>query len=101
VPALFSVSVDGGMEQKVVDCVVGRALASVGDGLYYIGCAPGQAKVPLLRLDLQSGKTDQLGVLEQGAGIFMGLAVSPDAKTILFAQSVRESADLMMIENFR
>jgi hypothetical protein len=30
----------------------------------------------------------------------MGLAVSPDEKTILFGRSVAEGSDLMMIEDF-
>jgi hypothetical protein len=31
----------------------------------------------------------------------MGLAVSPDGKTILFARTLATGADLMLIEDFR
>ena len=34
-------------------------------------------------------------------GCCMGLAVSPDGKTVLFARTVAIGADLMLVENFK
>jgi Tol biopolymer transport system component len=98
---LFSHSIDNGSERRLAECVEGRALATSAGGLYYIGCASGRERVPLYRLDLASGRKDLIGMLDQGLGRFPGLAVSPDAKTILFGRAGGEGADLMMFEDFR
>jgi len=98
---LFSHVIDTGVEQQVAECVMSRALAAAADSLYYIGCAPGQARVPLYRLDLAGGRTTMIGTLDQELGFFMGLAVSPDGKTILFGRAGGNGSDLMMFEDFR
>jgi hypothetical protein len=94
---LFTLSV-GGTEQQIVDCVQLRALAVVSGGLYYMGC--GTDRVPLYRRDTAPGTTQTLGTVK-AAGCCMGLAVSPDGKTILFARTVTVGADLLLFENFR
>ena len=91
----------GGPERRIAGCIQNRALASSQTGIFYVGCAPDEGDVPLYRLDPGTGQVQVLGKLERGAAIFMGLAVSPDGKTILFGKGVAEGADLMMIENFR
>jgi hypothetical protein len=40
-------------------------------------------------------------MLEKGPGVVMGLAVSPDGRTILYGREMDAGSDLMVIENFR
>jgi hypothetical protein len=50
-----------------------------------------------------TGKDEVLGTLEQlelGWPV-MGLGVSPDGTSILYAKRVRDGGDLMLIENFK
>ena len=82
---LFSLTLRGGHEQQIEDCVMSRAIATRASSVYFIGCAPGQPSVPLYERDIVTGKRRVLGTLEQGTNyVFFGLAVSPDGKTILF-----------------
>jgi eukaryotic-like serine/threonine-protein kinase len=98
---LFSMPLPAGPARQTAECTQNRSLTDGPDGMYYLGCAPGQSQVPLYRLDATTGRSHLLGTIEKGRGPIMGMAVSPDAKTILFAKQVAEGADLMMIENFR
>ena len=96
---LFRLELPDGPARQVVDCVHSRSLADAPDGIYFVGCAPEGAEAPLYRLDPKSGRTRLLGRLP--ASVNWGIAVSPDAKTILFVKTVDRGADLMLIENFR
>jgi Tol biopolymer transport system component len=94
---LFALTL-GGAERQLVDCVATRALASHAGALYYLGC--GVDRMPLYRRDLASGRTETLGSVK-ATGCCMGLAVSPDGKTILFGRTRATGADLMLFEDFR
>ena len=88
----------GGPERTLVPCVSGlHGFAMTEGALYYAGCSDGEAQV-LRRLDLASGRESVLGRLERFNGY---LTVSPDGRTILYTRRVRDSWDLMLIENFR
>ena len=88
----------GGAERQLVDCVAPRALALHAGALYYLGC--GVDRMPLHRRDLASGRTETLGTIK-ATGCCMGLAVSPDGKTVLFGRTLTTGADLMLFEDFR
>jgi hypothetical protein len=94
---LFALTL-GGAERQLADCVAARALASHAGALYYLGC--GADRMPLVRRDLVSGLTETLGTVK-ATGCCMGLAVSPDGKTILFGRTLATGADLMLFEDFR
>ena len=52
--------------------------------------------------DLTTGRDEVLGTIEKGPrNIVLGLSVSPDGKTILYARFVGYGSDLMMLEKFR
>jgi len=101
--ALYAMPSGGGDERRVIDCVQARALAVTPPNvLYYLGCAPGIAPVALHRRDLNTGRDDVVGTIAQGSlPGFLGLAVSPDGKTILYARVSGDGSDVMMLENFR
>jgi Tol biopolymer transport system component/predicted Ser/Thr protein kinase len=96
---LVRLELPDGPARQVVDCVHSRSLADAPDGIYFVGCAPEGAEAQLCRLDPQSERTRLLGTLP--ASVNWGIAVSPDARTILFVKTVDRGADLMLIENFR
>jgi serine/threonine protein kinase len=100
---LYTMPAAGGNEERVIDCVMSRALAVTRpNNLYYFGCTPGAAPVPLHKRDLTTGRDEVLGTVEKGSrNVFLGLAVSPDGKTVLYARFVGGGSDLMMLENFR
>ena len=95
--SLFAL-VPGGEERQIANCVLPRALATAAGALYYLGC--GADRVPLHRRDLATGRIETLGTVK-ATGCCMGLAVSPDGRTVLFARTVAVGADLMLFENFR
>jgi serine/threonine protein kinase len=98
---LFQLPIDGGPERQVDDCVMSRALGVAREYVYFIGCDPRQPDVPVTKMKVATGERRVVGRLERGSGLFMGLTVSPDERTILFARSVAQASDLMMIEGFR
>ena len=88
-----------GAERKLVDCVAGFGFFAVGlAGVYHLGCGADRS-VPLYLLDPATGRDRLLGKVENASSL--GLTVSPDGKTILYARRVGEASDLLMIENFR
>jgi len=97
---LFQLELPNGPARQVVDCVQGRSLADGPDGMYYLGCVPYGADSPLHRLDVRSGRSERLGTVAASIGN-VGLAVSPDGRTILFLSGLNRGADLMLVENFR
>ena len=95
---LLAVSVAGGPERTVIDCVPRYGFAIGAAGIYHLACG-GSRAVPLRLLDLATGQDRLLGTLEGPLGA--GLTVSADGKTILFTKVVGEGRDLVLIENFR
>ncbi|AMY09411.1 Transcriptional regulatory protein YycF [Luteitalea pratensis] len=94
---LFAMPI-GGVERQIVDCVRPRAITVTTSGLYYLGC--GTDRVSLYRRDLATGNTQALGTVK-AAGCCMGLTVSADGRTILFARTVAVGADLLLFEDFK
>ncbi len=87
------------VERTAVDCVRGRGFVPAAGGLYYVGCGgPQPREAPLYLLDLATRRERLLGHLE---GYDIGLAVSPDGRSILFTRVRGEGSDLTLIEDFR
>jgi Tol biopolymer transport system component len=94
---IFLLDLASGVERKLEDCALSRVLASSQTAFYYVGCAAGP-DWPLYRYEPASGRRERLGALTNPN---LGLTVSPDGGTILYARANLAGADLMMIENFR
>jgi Tol biopolymer transport system component/DNA-binding winged helix-turn-helix (wHTH) protein len=92
----------GGALRSLADCVRPAAFAPAGRRIVYVACGPG-TRPALHSLDVVNGRDQVLGTLEHfpPAMLGVGLAVSPDGKTILFRGLPRRGSDLMLIENFR
>ncbi len=95
---LLAVSLAGGQERTVIDCVRTWGYALRQAGIYHFGCGGDPGAVPLLLRDTATGRDRLLGTLDRPGG---GLTVSADGKTILFTKVVGEGSDLVLIENFR
>jgi Tol biopolymer transport system component len=89
-------SLAGGTDETRVACVNGVGFAAAGKGLYYVPCADGDAV--LHRLGQDTRHTRVVGKLP---GYDFALWVSPDERTILYRRFKGQTADLMLIENFR
>jgi serine/threonine protein kinase len=100
---LLAVSLAGGQERTVVDCVPRFGYALGQAGIYHVGCGGDPRAVPLWLRDTATGRDRLLGTLERPATArgLMGLTVSADGKTILYTKLIGEGSDLVLIENFR
>jgi Tol biopolymer transport system component len=90
----------GGEARQLVACVRRTAFAAGPQGVYYVACDP-SSNPPLHVLDPETGRDRLLGTLEGVMDRPLGLAVSPDGKTIMYPRTMHLNADLMLIENFR
>ena len=100
---LLAVSLAGGQERTVIDCVPRFGYALGRAGIYHEGCGGDPRAVPLLLRDTATGRDRLLGTLERAwAGeLGRGLTVSADGSVILYSKVIGEGSDLVLIENFR
>ena len=96
---LLGVSLAGGQERTVIDCVPRFGYALSRAGIYHEGCGGDPRVVPLLLRDTATGGDRLLGTLERAAG-GGGLTVSADGSVILYSKGIGEGSDLVLIENF-
>jgi serine/threonine protein kinase len=96
---LLAVPVGGGAERTVIECVSFRGFVPQAAGIYHVGCGlPLAHDAPLYLLDPATGRDRLVRTLEKYE---LGLAVAPDAKSILYGTLQGEGSDLMLIEGFR
>jgi Tol biopolymer transport system component/predicted Ser/Thr protein kinase len=103
-PGIWRVPVDGGEETQVLDQP--RAgywgyWALVDGGIYYVNTEV-KSHPTIEFFSFATGRRKQLAVMEKAASLWMpGLAVSPDQRSILYAQVDRDESDINLVENFR
>ena len=103
-PGLWSVSVDGGEEERVLESVRFGYWAVARSGIYFIDFdVPGEAARPMRFLDFQSRRVKQLGTVENTVRWTNtpGFAISPDGRWVLYTSLESTDADLMLVDNFR
>jgi serine/threonine protein kinase len=106
---LWRVPPAGGEPEKVLDGVVLANFAVRSDGIYYIDrpTGPGGSffidptggETRLQHFDLKTRRTTT--VARNLGNVFIGLTISPDARTILYTRLDSSIDDLMLVENFR
>ena len=100
---LLVLPLSGGAPRQLVGCVKPTAFATGPQGVYYVACD--SSPDPALHvIDPETGRDRVLGRLEQYQNhdvLPLGLAVSPDGMSILYLRHMRDTCDLMLIENFR
>ena len=95
--ALWRLPTSGGQPVKVLEGVVRRAFAVLDRGIYYIDQPAGQARLQFF--DFATGRSTT--VARNLGDVSMGLAASPDGRTILYSRKDSFVEDLMLVENFR
>ena len=105
-PALrdWKVPVGGGEETRVLESVYRRNFSVTPQGIYFIQAPdtdePGRSF--LIRFfDFATGRATRINSLPPGVGVYLGLTVSPDGRSILYTQVDQSQSDLMLVENFR
>ena len=89
----------GGPERQILDSVARRAFCVVEEGIYHIARADSDGSYRLQFFEFATGKSRLLSRIETYPGL--GLTVSPDRRTVLFAAANPAGTDLMLIENYR
>ena len=98
---LLLLPTQGNPAKQIVACVRRTAFTIARDSVDYVSC---NADNPTLhRLDPLTGRDQVLGALPNIAEWEPHISVSPDARSVLYAQQMSpdKSTKLMLIENFR
>jgi eukaryotic-like serine/threonine-protein kinase len=97
--ALWRIPVGGGEESQLLPSVDWRAFTPVNNGIYFIPEPGADGKHFIQFLNFAIGKVKMVAVIPHRP--YLGLSVSPDEHSILYAQVDESSSDLMLVENFR
>jgi hypothetical protein len=96
--SLWSIPVDGGEETKVLDSIR-SGYAIERRGIYFGRKPDNEGRSEVCLYEFSSGDIQTIATPERPLG--WEIAVSPDERTILFAQRDEMGSDLMLVENFR
>ncbi len=90
----------GGDETQVLESLADWSTFSVvRDGIYFIPYAAGNLRTSIQFFGFADKKTRQVTAIDKPVAV--GLAVSPNSRTILYSQVDYETNDLMLVENLR
>jgi Tol biopolymer transport system component len=100
---LWSISVEGGEERRVLDSIMGHNWSVTSTGIYYFDFAVPPASPKLVKFySFETGKVSQVGTVESTVSAdFSGLSVSPDGRWLLYSHISTTSSDLMLVDGFR
>ena len=97
--SLWRAPLEGGGESRVLDSVNRYSYAVTPKGVYYSVSRRGVAGGLIQFLNFSTGRTSTLATTDKS--LDLGLTVSPDGRYLLYAQIDFQSANLMLVENFR
>jgi len=96
---LWEMPVQGGEEQAVLKSVDFRAFFPVRDGIWFIPGPEAGGRTPIQFYSFAGGSVKTVATTDAPTG--MGLAASPDGRSVLYTQMDQSGSDLMLVENFR
>jgi eukaryotic-like serine/threonine-protein kinase len=96
---LWRIPADGGEETPVLPSVTFLNFAIAKEGIYFIPRADAEGRYSIHFFSFSALKS--WPVLPLTGGLSNGLSVSPDGRTLLYAQRDETKSDLMLVENFR
>jgi Tol biopolymer transport system component len=98
-PGLWALPLKGGTESQVLPSLYGvDNFAVTKRGIYFIRRGPDSGAV-ISFMSFSNRLTVDLASVKSPLG--MGLAVSPDEKTLLYTQFDRADSDLLLVDNFK
>ncbi len=98
--SVWRLPVGGGEESKVLDSVHNAGGWTVGrEGIYFITTPDAEGRSEIRFYKLATG--EKIKILTIDRNVYYRIAVSPDERTILYAQYDQAGSDLMLVENFR
>jgi Tol biopolymer transport system component len=105
-PELWRVALDdsgdviGESSRVILAYSGGNSYDVTGSGVFFIAACEAASRGLCVRfLDLATSKQREIARIEKR--IWPGLSVSPDGKSVLWAQVDQQRSDLMLVENFR
>ncbi len=101
-PGLWRVPAQGGEEIQVLPALggpEGSCFAVVERGIYFIPPPNPDHTYSIQFLEFASGKITSIATIDKP--VSFGLTVSPDGRSLLYAQVDQQGRDLMLVENFR
>ena len=99
-PALWKMPVNGGEETEVVAGISDwSTFAPLDHGVYFIPRRGPTAPASIQFLSFADGAIRTIIAIAKP--VFVGLAVSPDGRSLLYTQIDQETSDLMLVERFR
>jgi eukaryotic-like serine/threonine-protein kinase len=96
---LWRIPVDGGEETQVLPSVTFLNFAIAKEGIYFIPRAEGEPRHSIHFFSFASGES--WPVLRLTGGVSIGLSVSQDGRTLVYAQKEEPTSDLMLVQNLR
>jgi hypothetical protein len=101
-PGIWKMPIAGADETRVLDqSIAWFNWALTRDGIYFLSDPSDESPHREIRfLDFATGKTVSIFTLEKSVGMFGGLAVSPDHKSLLYNQVDFSDSYLMLVKNF-
>jgi Tol biopolymer transport system component len=97
--SLWKMPLSGGEETQVLPSVHARDFFVVNEGIYFIPAPGTDRKSSIQFLSFATAKVKTVAPM---SGLpYEGLSVSPDGRSLLFAQWDELGIDLMLVENFR
>jgi len=98
--SLWRMPVEGSEEVKVLDSVNTDGLWTLGrEGVYFFTPPDNKGHSDMRLLEFSTGKIRKILTIERA--LIQRIAVSPDGRTILYAQLDEAGSDLMLVENFQ
>ena len=98
-PSLWKVPADGGEETQVIAAMMHAYFAVTKAGIYYIGGPDREARPSIRFFSFATRRTSPVLALHGLPSA--GITVSPDGRTLLYAQIDQQRSDLRLVENFR
>jgi eukaryotic-like serine/threonine-protein kinase len=96
--ALWTMPLEGGDERQVLPAIGFRNFSVVGQRLYFLTPMNRDGRFSIDYLDIQTGKVNTIATIAGTPS--NGLSISPDGRSVLYAQLDSTGSDLMLVENF-
>jgi len=98
--SIWRMPAGGGEATKILDSVHPFGSWQVGErGIYYFSVADARGRSEIRLYAFATGNTRKIATVERP--VVDSITVSPDGRTILYAQFDEAGSDLMLVENFR